>query len=271
MRISLGFSPCPNDTFIFEGLVHGGIDTGAFHFDVYLEDVETLNRWAIEKKLQVTKFSYGVLGAIRSNYRVLNTGSALGAGVGPLLIGHPELSNLAPEGQVIALPGEHTTAHLLFHRAYPRALNKVFLRYDDIEAFALEKKGLGVIIHENRFTYAEKGLVRITDLGARWEQSMGLPVPLGGIAVRNDLDREVARQVEELIGRSIRRAREREQVVTPYIARHALEMSEDVMRRHIALYVNDYSLDLGATGRNAVIELMRNQENGTDENGGIFL
>lgn len=257
MRIRIGFSPCPNDTFIFEALVSGKMDTGGLQFDVFLEDVETLNRWALEKKLQVTKFSYGVLDSIKSDYHVLNTGSALGAGVGPLLVGHPDLIAIPPDQQTIALPGMHTTAHLLFSSVFPKAQSKQFLRYDAIEGFALEKKGLGVIIHENRFTYAEKGLVKVADLGEQWELKTGMPVPLGGIAVTRAMPRDIAKRLEQLIGESIRLARARTGAITPYIARHAQEMSEAVMRKHIDLYVNDYSLDLGEKGRSAICGLLK--------------
>jgi 1,4-dihydroxy-6-naphthoate synthase len=270
MQISIGFSPCPNDTYIFEALVSGAMDTGGLRFDVHLEDVETLNRWALEKKLQVTKFSYGVLDSIKSDYRVLNTGSALGAGVGPLLVGHPDLISIPPEQQTIALPGMHTTAHLLFKSVFPKATKKLFLRYDAIEGFALEKKGLGVIIHENRFTYTEKGLVKFADLGEHWEQNTGMPVPLGGIAVRRDLDRDIVRQLERMIGESIRQARTRTEVITPYIARHAQEMGEAVMRQHIELYVNDYSLDLGEKGRSAILGLMQKNDEDHIGNNDLF-
>lgn len=271
MTISLGFSPCPNDTFIFEALVQKSIDTGGLDFDIRMEDVETLNHWALEQQLQVTKFSYGVLDSIRNHYRVLNTGSALGTGVGPLLVAHPDLQHRAPQLQRIALPGLNTTAHYLFQRAYPEAQDKVFLRYDAIEDFALEKKGLGVIIHENRFTYAEKGLVKLADLGALWEQSTALPVPLGGIAVRRDVEPGLAKQLERLIAESIRHARSRLNPITPYIAAHAQEMSESVMLQHIDLYVNEYSLDLGDKGKSAVLEMLSIHQQASMELKDLFL
>lgn len=271
MNISLGFSPCPNDTFIFEALAEKSIDTGGLDFDIHMEDVETLNRWGLEQKLQVTKFSYGVLESIRGYYRVLNTGSALGTGVGPLLIAHPDLQFKKPEHQCIALPGLHTSAHYLFNRAYPEAKDKVFLRYDEIEEFALAKKGLGVIIHENRFTYAGKGLVKLADLGALWEQKTALPVPLGGIAVRRDVEPELAKKLERLIAESIRHARSRINPITPYIAGHAQEMQEAVMLQHINLYVNDYSLALGSKGKAAVYEMLKQHQLTKSEQEDIFL
>ncbi|HNA17426.1 MAG TPA: 1,4-dihydroxy-6-naphthoate synthase, partial [Ferruginibacter sp.] len=165
MKCSLGFSPCPNDTFIFDALVNRKIDSGDLSFDVVIEDVQTLNEWAIAGKLDITKLSYGVLPLVLEQYILLNSGSALGRGVGPLLITNKDQGTMHVEDNVIAIPGEHTTAHLLFSLAYPHAKKKVFLRYDKIEEFVLGGQGLGVIIHENRFTYQDKGLHKITDLG----------------------------------------------------------------------------------------------------------
>ena len=152
MKLTLGFSPCPNDTFIFDALVNKKIDCGDFEFDVLLEDVQTLNQWAVQGKLNITKLSYGVLPLVLDKYIVLNSGSALGRGVGPLLISEYEVGMINVEENLIAIPGENTTAHLLFSLAYPKAKNKIFLRYDEIENFVLAGKGLGVIIHETRFT-----------------------------------------------------------------------------------------------------------------------
>ena len=156
MKLLLGFSPCPNDTFIFDALVNKKIDTAGFEFEVLLEDVETLNQWAMQGKLDITKLSYGVLTLVTSQYAVLNSGSALGKGVGPLLIANAASIKMEVENQIVAIPGEHTTAHLLFSMAYPAAKNKIFMRYDLIENFVQEGSGLGVIIHENRFTYQQK-------------------------------------------------------------------------------------------------------------------
>ena len=212
-----------------------------------------------------------MLDSIRGHCRVLKTGSALGTGVGPLLNAHPDLQHQSPEQLRIALPGLHTTAHYLFNRAYPEAKDKVFLRYDVIEDFALAKKGLGVIIHENRFTYAGKGLVKLADLGALWEQTTDLPVPLGGIAVRRDVEPELAKKLEQLIAESIRHARSRLNPITPYIAGHAQEMQEAVMLQHINLYVNDYSLELGNKGRTAVFEMLKQHHLTDSEKEELFL
>jgi len=257
MRFTLGFSPCPNDTFIFDALVNNKIDTGGLTFEVVLEDVETLNQWALAGKLDITKLSYGVLPLVLETYMVLNSGSALGKGVGPLLISNKEQEILNVEGNTIAIPGEHTTAHLLFSLAYPNAVNKVFLRYDEIENFVLEGKGLGVIIHENRFTYADKDLHKITDLGDYWERETGNSIPLGGIVIRRSVDASIAKQVDELIKKSIEYAYQHHyDELAAYVKIHSQEMSEAVMRQHINLYVNDHSLDLGTTGKNAVIKLL---------------
>ena len=257
MNLTLGFSPCPNDTFIFDALVNNKIDTGGLTFDVFLQDVETLNEWALAGKLDITKLSYGVLPLVLENYIVLNSGSALGKGVGPLLISNMEQGIVNVEGNTIAIPGELTTAHLLFSLAYPNAKNKIFLRYDEIENFVLEGKGLGVIIHENRFTYADKGLHKITDLGDFWEKETGHSIPLGGIVIRRSVDASTARQVNILIKKSIEYAyHNHHDELAVYVKTHSQEMSETVMRKHINLYVNDHSLDLGTTGKNAIIKLL---------------
>jgi 1,4-dihydroxy-6-naphthoate synthase len=263
--IPIGFSPCPNDTFIFDALVNQKIDTGNLQFEPVLKDVQTLNQWAIEAKLMVTKLSYGVWPLVNKNYYLLNSGSALGRGVGPLLITNNELGMTNVEEKLIAIPGENTTAHLLFSLAYPNAKNKIFLRYDEIEKFVLEGKGLGVIIHENRFTYEEKGLIKITDLGDYWERKTGYPIPLGGIVVKKTVQPIIQKQIDLLIKESIEFAFSNYPKLNDYIRSHAQEMSEDVMRKHIDLYVNNYSLDLGEDGRAAVNKLMEVYE--TRDNG----
>ncbi|MEO7524158.1 MAG: 1,4-dihydroxy-6-naphthoate synthase [Ferruginibacter sp.] len=256
MNLSLGFSPCPNDTFIFDALVHNKIDTEGIQFDPLLEDVQTLNQWALEGKLDVTKLSYGVLPLVMQHYNLLNSGSALGTGVGPLLIANENNANQKVEETLIAIPGKNTTAHLLFALAYPAAKNKIFIRYDEIENFVLNNEGLGVIIHENRFTYQQKGLIKITDLGDYWEQQTGNPIPLGGIVIKKSFPTDLQNKTNRLIRKSIEYAFSNYPELNDYIRSHALEMSEDVMRKHIDLYVNDYSLDLGERGRHAVSKLM---------------
>lgn len=256
MKLTLGFSPCPNDTFIFDALVNNKIDTEGLTFETVLEDVQTLNNWAIDGKLDITKLSYGVLPLVLDKYIVLNSGSALGNGVGPLLISNGEYEMADVEVAVIAIPGENTTAHLLFSLAFPNATKKIFLRYDEIENFVLANKGLGVIIHENRFTYADKGLHKIIDLGDYWEKETNNPIPLGGIVINRNFDKPLQQKVDKLINKSIAFAFSNYPQLNDYIRKHSQEMSEDVMRKHIDLYVNKYSLDLEDTGREAIRKLL---------------
>jgi 1,4-dihydroxy-6-naphthoate synthase len=261
MKLTLGFSPCPNDTFIFDALVNNKIDSEDLSFEVLMEDVQTLNQWALEGKLAITKLSYGVLPLVLDKYIVLNSGSALGKGVGPLLISNSPISKQEVEQQLVAIPGENTTAHLLFSLAFPNAKNKVFLRYDEIENFVLENKGLGVIIHENRFTYQAKGLYKIIDLGDYWEQETDSAIPLGGIVIKKDIDITVQKKIDALIKKSIEYAFAKYPELNDYIRSHAQEMSEAVMRQHIDLYVNNYSLELGEKGKDAIHELLKVHQN----------
>lgn len=257
MNFTLGFSPCPNDTFIFDGLVNQKIDTGDFTFTVQLEDVETLNEMAKNEVLDFTKISYGVLPLIAENYKVLNSGSALGKGVGPLLISKKPVDFKDVEKYRIVIPGENTTAHLLFSLAFPKAKNKVFKRYDEIENSVLNSEDLlGVIIHENRFTYMNKGLHKIVDLGNFWEEKTLLPIPLGGIVGKRTLDDKILIQVDSLIKKSIQFSYSNYPLITDYIKQHSQEMEEEVMKKHIDLYVNNYSLDLGKDGKNAIKKFM---------------
>jgi 1,4-dihydroxy-6-naphthoate synthase len=261
MKISIGFSPCPNDTYIFDALINNKIDTRGIEFNVVMEDVQTLNEMAMAGKLHVTKISYGSLPLVLDKYVLLSSGSALGMGVGPLLIAPFEIPPPAVRQCVIAIPGRHTTAHVLFSLAFPDATNKVFLRYDEIENFVLDNNGsidniqsvkLGVIIHENRFTYQDRGLVKQMDLGSFWETETGLPVPLGGIVANRSLADETKYRVQSLIRKSLEYSMAHGHELSDFIKSNAKEMSTDVMRKHIALYVNDFSVDLGEAGRKAV-------------------
>jgi 1,4-dihydroxy-6-naphthoate synthase len=258
MHITIGFSPCPNDTFIFDALVNNRIDTGEFSFTPVLEDVQTLNEWAVAGKLALTKLSYGVLPLVLEQYRVLNSGSALGKAVGPLLIGQSALPTTTTiTHQLVAIPGEHTTAHLLFNYKYPNASNKIFMRYDAIEDFVLSGKGLGVIIHENRFTYADKGLHKWADLGEHWEHTTRMHIPLGGIVVKKDIPLYIQQKIDQLIQQSIAYAFDQYPILNTYVKEHAQEMDEQVMRQHINLYVNNFSMQLGHTGKAAVLQLLQ--------------
>lgn len=263
MQLSLGFSPCPNDTFIFDALVNGALDTGEISFDVHLEDVQTLNEWALEGRLDVSKISYGVLPNIHEYYTLLSSGGALGRGVGPLLISREP----APDQQglellvnetPIAIPGKDTTAHFLFSRAFPHARHKHFMRFDDIENWVVSGKGLGVIIHENRFTYQQRGLHQWLDLGEYWEKSTGNPIPLGGIVAKRTMAPAIIRKLDTLIQQSLMISRSRYPEISDYVRCHAAEMSDTVMRNHIDLYVNDFSMNMGPQGKAAIMEMMRN-------------
>ncbi len=259
MKLTLGFSPCPNDTFIFDGLVNNKIDTHGIDFDVRLEDVETLNQLALKNTLDITKISYGVLPLLLENYVVLNSGSALGTGVGPLLIASAEMKPDEITDYTIAIPGENTTAHMLFTIAFPQAKNKIFLRYNEIENFVLSSKDknvAGVIIHENRFTYQQRGLVKIIDLGEFWEQKTQSPIPLGGIVAKRNIDIILLKKIDSLIKQSVQYSFSNYPMITNYVREHSQEMEEDVMRKHIDLYVNDYSIDLGNKGQNAIKEFL---------------
>jgi 1,4-dihydroxy-6-naphthoate synthase len=258
MNFTLGFSPCPNDTFIFDALVNKKIDTGDFHFDVRLEDVETLNELAKKQELDFTKISYGVLPLVAEKYKVMNSGSALGKGVGPLLISQRPVNFNEVENYTIVIPGENTTAHLLFSLAFPKAKNKVFKRYDEIERSVLESDNvLGVIIHENRFTYMERGLYKIVDLGNFWEEKTALPIPLGGIVGRRNMDEILLMKVDALIKDSMEYAFENYPLITDYVKQHSQEMEPEVMKKHIDLYVNQFSINLGKDGRNAIQKFMQ--------------
>lgn len=258
MKFSLAFSPCPNDTFIFDALVNNKIDTENFEFDVLLEDVQTLNQLALQNKIDFSKISYGVLPLLTDKYYLLNSGGALGKGVGPLLIAKSKLKieNLA--AKKIAIPGENTTAHMLFTLAFPTAKNKVFKIFNEIEDAVLNNEvDAGVIIHENRFTYQQKGLIKLIDLGDYWETQTQLPIPLGGIVAKKSIDQSVVKKIDRLIRNSVEYSfKNNYEQLSTYVKQHAQEMSEDVMRRHIDLYVNNFSADLGEDGKNAVLKFM---------------
>lgn len=270
MAFTLGFSPCPNDTFIFDALVNHKIDTEGIEVNAVLEDVETLNRWALAGKLDITKLSFPAFFQSLNDYILLDSGSALGKGVGPLLI--TKNKNQLTESEVnhatVALPGKNTTANLLFSFAYPQAVKKQFIIFSGIEDAVLSSKtDLGVIIHENRFTYQQKGLNKVIDLGEYWETKMNAPIPLGGIAIKRTIEPAQAKTINKLIRKSLDYAFAHYPFITDYVKEHSQEMSEDVMRKHIELYVNNYSLQLGNDGRKAIeiLHSVYNKNNGTKE------
>lgn len=258
-KLSIGFSPCPNDTFIFDALVHHKIDTEGLDFEVYLGDVEDLNQKAFKNELDITKLSYHAYGYLTDNYVLLDAGSALGAGCGPLLVQSSkfkvqslkDLSSLK-----IAIPGKYTTANFLLSIAYPEATNKVEMLFSDIEDAVLSGKvDAGLIIHENRFTYQEKGLEKIIDLGEYWEKTTESLIPLGGIVIKRNLPIETIQKVNKLLRKSIEYAFENPDSPLEYMQCNAQEMDKKVMMQHVELYVNKYSLDLGIEGKSAITKM----------------
>lgn len=261
MKLTLAFSPCPNDCFMFDALVHRRIDLEGLDFDVRLADVEALNKAAFAGDVDVTKLSYHAYAYCAGSYVLLDAGSALGRNCGPLLISRRLVSQDEVASGVcrIAIPGRYTTANLLLGLAFPAARDKIELLFSDIEGAVLDGRvDAGLIIHENRFTYAAKGLQKIVDLGEYWENATGAPIPLGGIVVRRSLPDDVKHAVNRLVRRSVEYAFAHREASVPYVREHAQEMREDVMYQHIDLYVNDYSVDLGPDGRRAVKLLFDN-------------
>lgn len=253
MKLTVGFSPCPNDTFIFDALVHHKIDTEGIEVACFLEDVETLNQWAVEGKLDITKLSYHAFAYASENYEILNSGSALGNNCGPLLIKNKDNISESPSDWTVAIPGKLTTANMLFSIFYPSVTRKKYMVFSDVETALLNKEvDAGVIIHENRFTFQEKGLVKIADLGNLWEESMNSPIPLGGIMAKRSLSHEIKTKFNKILKKSIEYAFENNSQNCAFVKQHAQEMSETVIHQHISLYVNKYSLDLGITGQGAI-------------------
>lgn len=259
--LTLGFSPCPNDTFMFYPLVHGLVDTGGHSFNERLEDVETLNRLAVKGVLDVTKVSYAALGHIREEYTLLRAGSALGRGCGPLLVAKEQLDPAELAGKTIAIPGRYTTAHLLMRLYNPDLVNFLEMPFHEImDAVLTGRADAGVIIHESRFTYQGFGLHQLVDLGQWWEGETGLPIPLGGIVARRSLGGDTIRSIEAALGAGVEYARANPAEAAHYIREHAQEMSEQVCAAHIGLYVNDFSQSLGSEGEQAITELLRRAE-----------
>lgn len=258
MRLKLNFSTCPNDTFMFGALVNSKINSGDYLFDVMLSDIEELNGLAVQGIPDVTKLSFGVLPKVAGDYQLLDSGSALGKGVGPLVVSRKKIYPDEVSSVRVALPGEHTTAHLLFNLAFPGTRRKSFYRFSNIQDVVLSNEAdAGVIIHESRFTYQAKGLLKVMDLGDFWEKKTGLPAPLGGVAVRKSLPENVRVAINQLLCSSIEFAFKNPQEVLPYVKQHAQEMDTEVMLKHIDLYVNKFSLSLGNNGRMAIVELLK--------------
>ncbi len=256
MKLTLGFSTCPNDTFIFDAMIHGKIDTEGLEFDVVMGDVEELNRGAFAGSIQITKLSYHAYAYVADNYKLLTSGSALGRGNGPLLISKNDYSSDEINGLRVAIPGKFTTANLLFSTFYPDATGKKECLFSDIEdAIIKGEVDAGVIIHENRFTYQEKGLIKIADLGERWETLTNSPIPLGGIVIHRGLDDEIQQKVNRVLKRSVTYAFDNPGSSYSFVKQYAQEMKDEVMKAHIDLYVNEFSIDLGSEGKSAIINL----------------
>jgi 1,4-dihydroxy-6-naphthoate synthase len=256
MKFTLGYSPCPNDCFIFDALVHKKIDTEGLDFDVRLEDVESLNRMALEGQLDITKLSFHAYAYVLDHYILLRAGSALGFNCGPLLVENSRFNADRIESMKVAIPGKMTTANFLLSLAFPRLKNKKEYIFSEIEDAVLKGEvDAGLIIHENRFTYEQKGLKKVMDLGEYWDSLIHAPIPLGGIVAKRNFDKELLQKINRLIKKSVQYAFADPQSSMPYVREHAQAMSEEVMKKHIALYVNDFSMDLGQTGTHAV-ELM---------------
>jgi len=256
--LSLAYSPCPNDTFVFAAWTNGFLVDGP-PVQVVLDDVEALNAAALRGEHALTKVSYGAIPYLMSNYRILRSGGALGRGCGPLLIAKPRSDGSAlpldafADGARIAIPGEMTTAYLLLRLAHRRPIAPVVMRFDAIvDAVARGEVDAGLIIHESRFTYQSSGLAQVVDLGQWWEGETGKPIPLGAILVHRDLGEVEALRIDETIRESLKFAYAHPAAVAPYVREHAFEMDKEVMQKHIALYVNTYTHDVHADGIAAV-------------------
>jgi len=256
MRLTLGFSPCPNDTFIFDAMVHGRIDTEGLEFNYFLADVEELNRRAFVGNVDITKLSYHAYAYASSNYLILDSGSALGRRNGPLLISKRPIDPEKLSEKLIAIPGKYTTANLLLGIAWPDALNKKEYLFSDIESALLDEEvDAGVIIHETRFTYHKKGLLKIAGLGEYWEELTNMPIPLGAIVINRSLPEEIALKVNRILKRSLEYTYKDSLASYDFVVDNAQEMDRDVMNKHIKLFVNNFTLNLGPEGRSAIEKL----------------
>ena len=266
MKLTLGFSPCPNDTFIFDAIVHQKIDTEGLEFEVIFADVEQLNKWAFDGKLDVTKLSYNAFTHCFEKYVLLDSGSALGRNCGPILLKKSE--TILTSRSKIAIPGKYTTANMLLSISNPEYTNKVETLFSEIENDVLSGKvDSGLIIHENRFTYQDKGLEKVKDLGEFWEEKTGLPIPLGGIVVNRDLPLEVQKKFARVLRKSVEFAIANRESSSEFVKCHAQEMETEVIDAHINLYVNEFSVSLGEEGRRSVEKVFE----GIETKNNIFL
>lgn len=258
--LTLGFSPCPNDCFIFDALLHGKIDTEGLSFKPVIEDVEALNKKAFKGKLDISKLSFFTYAQLQKKYSLLDSGAALGFGVGPLVVSTSKIKLLTSDLR-IAIPGKNTTANLLFSLAFPHLKNKTEVLFSKIENEVLKGKfDLGLIIHESRFTYRQKGLKKVIDLGEWWEKRTKSPIPLGCIAIRSAYAKQTQKKIERIIRRSVEYAFAHPNSSRSFVKEHSQEMSDAVIKKHIGLYVNKYSLSLGTKGKKAVDTLLKEIE-----------
>lgn len=258
MKLTLGFSPCPNDTFIFDAMVHGRIDTEGLEFDYFLADIEELNNRAISGDTDITKLSLFAFAYTAHNYLILDSGSALGHRNGPLLIGKKKLDYGQITNARIAIPGKYTTANMLFTLFWPEARNKKEYLFSNVEDVLLaDEADAGIIIHEKRFTYQKKGLTKLADLGELWEKFTGLPIPLGTIAINRRIPRDTALKVNRIIQKSLEYAYHDSLASYDFIVSNAQEMDSTIMNKHIKLFVNKYTTNLGKEGKMAISELFR--------------
>lgn len=256
--LTLAISPCPNDTFIFDALINRRIDLEGLKFSPSLNDIETLNRMAVTGGADIIKVSFYTYLLLQQNFVLLDSGSALGFGNGPLLISSRDISPEEFPGLTVAVPGEFTTAHMLFRIAVPEVKKKVFMVFSEIEEAVLSGRvDAGVIIHENRFTYEQKGLRKILDLGNYWEKLTGSPIPLGGIIARKGLGYNTINKLNRIVYRSVEHALKNPSEAMPFVRAHAQEMDDTVMEKHIRLYVNDNTLSLGTAGKVAIAKLQQ--------------
>lgn len=256
-KLSLAFSPCPNDTFIFDAMIHHKIDTEGLDFDYQMTDISELNDMAFKKSIDIIKISFHAYTMLLNDYILLESGSALGKNVGPLVISKKKVQTSELKDLRIAIPGELTTANLLLKVLFPEAKNKTSMIFSEIEdAVIMGDFDAGLIIHENRFTYQEKGLLKVADLGELWMENTNTPIPLGGIIANRKLPEEIIKKLNRVLKRSILFARENPDSGMDFIRQHSNEMEEDVIKKHIELYVNDFTLDLGIEGHRAIEKLL---------------
>ncbi len=262
MKLTLNISTCPNDTFMFDAAVHGRIDTEGVSFELNLADIEQLNGEALTGTPDISKISYAIVPQICDKYKLLNSGSALGRGNGPLLVSKYKIYPDEMSDVKVAIPGIHTTANLLMEKIFPVVKEKNVYLFSDIADAVLDGEcDAGVLIHEGRFTYKKKGLRLIADLGIEWEKQTSLPLPLGAIAVSRRLDKATQEKIDRVVRRSVEYAFAHPAVSAPFIKEYAQELSEEVTAQHIELFVNNFSIDLGEEGRKAVRTLLGLENN----------